>query len=125
MKVGCNNLLIGYVCFAISLFSDFILFSKLEKRRCSKVVYPSSFCKTGWAVPGRPVSSSPRCLPNKRRFFHVNWCCMLVILRGGQKCNNVIKRTLTPARSWPVLQDQHAELITTILRGASYNYRSA
>jgi len=46
---------------------------------------------------------------------------MLVILRGGQKCNNVIKRTLTPARSWSVLQTQQAELIKTILHGASYN----
>ena len=102
-------------------FPTLSCFPNWKKGRCSKVVYPSSFCKTGWAVPGRPVFSSPRCLPNKRRFFHVNWCCMLVILRGGQKCNNVIKRTLTPARSWSVLQAQHAELIKTILRGASYN----
>ena len=105
-------------------FPSLSCFSSWEIRHYSKVVYPGSFCKTSWAVTGRPVASSPQCLSNMRRIFHVIWCCMLVISRGGQKCNHVIKGTLTPAGSWPVFQVQLLEFIKPILRGAPYNYRS-
>ena len=97
MRVGYFNLLAVISVLRSVFFPALSYFPSWEIGRYSKVVYPISFCKTSLATTGRPVSSSPRCLPNKERIWQVNLCCIFVIAWGGRQHNHVIKQIAQPA----------------------------